>query len=310
MLEATQTEKVSSRDYIIFPVAMLPEIFSDRQQAINNMLDYGAGYKAQSSNIDFSKALSLTLYDHLNGKETPNLIEFFVESSHIYRCDVFDIDGLFNESLIFEAWNEFAVNIYSEDITAEKEEIMAYGKMRDALKYLKMKQDVGTALRRFAKLERPGKEVFVMMKSDTVISYRNEMKTDFELVLFCVYASIRSIIGSKHLAVKTNIEFVLKRAFGNNEELIKKYSTRRMYTKIMEELELNWGLKKYSYHTKGFYVSTKMSLQELIYFVEQKKSKNRLEKLKKEKAELRTAALLMIAAEKGIAKISDQRSVN
>jgi hypothetical protein len=298
---ADTSERVSNRDYIIFPISCLHRIFSDRKQALNDMLDYGVGNLTKSITMDFGTALCLTVYEHLQGRPTTNLIDHFMETYIITRDLLFNSSGEHDATALLEIWNDLTAeyDLYHTDLEVEKEKILNFGKMKTALKYLKMKQDVQGAISRSLALETSQKQVSVMLHTDLIFAFRDEEKSQFELISFCVYAAIRSIIG-KNPAVKTNIEMVLQRAFGNNEELIKKYSTRRMFEKTMNELELNWHLTRYSFHTRGFYVSTSMSIKHLSYFAEARKDKNRIAKLKQDKMQARTDALMLISAEKSI----------
>ena len=56
--------------------------------------------------------------------------------------------------------------------------------------------------------------------------------------------------------------------------------------KIINKLQLDWGLKYYSRYTRGFYFSFKMSLEKLITIAESKRQSTRLKELKDKKKEI------------------------
>ena len=118
--------------------------------------------------------------------------------------------------------------------------------------------------------------------------YFKNHKTDFEKVSLLGFLAIKSIVQNKTYCKVTN-RFWLSRMDGkaksisDNSELskeIQEYSNRWQLTKIKDELILNWGLTHYSRYTRGFYVSFKLSLEDLIYQAE-KKRKSTLLKQKK-----------------------------
>lgn len=109
--------------------------------------------------------------------------------------------------------------------------------------------------------------------------YQNE-KTEFQKICLLAYLSLRSIARNKPYCKITN-EFWFSRMAGHVQkvpiedlpEVIKKYSTEHYIKKIKDELKLNWYLVTYAKRTRGFYVTFKLKLDELIYHVEIKKRK-------------------------------------
>lgn len=99
--------------------------------------------------------------------------------------------------------------------------------------------------------------------------FKNE-KTEFELITLLAFLGIKSILGTKPYC-KTNKEFLFNRMSGNAKqgkckisEPLQKYLIRYHFDKIITELKVNWHLKYYGYHTKGFYVSFDLSIEQLI----------------------------------------------
>ena len=128
----------------------------------------------------------------------------------------------------------------------------------------------------------------VGINTSVFFEYYGDHKTDFEKISLLGFLAIKSIVQNKTYCKVTN-RFWLSRMDGRvksvseNDELsdeIKKYANRWQLTKIKDELIINWGLTHYSRFTRGFYVSFKLSLEELIYQAE-KKRKSTLIKQKK-----------------------------
>ena len=117
--------------------------------------------------------------------------------------------------------------------------------------------------------------------------YEND-KTEFDKVCLLAFLSIKSILQNKAYCKITN-KYMLARMLGESKSLkdesellgtnLFKYRKRYHLDKLKSELELNWGLKYYSRHTRGFYVSFKLSLEDLIFQAE-KKRKSTLKKQK------------------------------
>ena len=108
--------------------------------------------------------------------------------------------------------------------------------------------------------------------------YKNE-KTEFDKVCLLGFLAIKSILGNKSYCKVTNL-YLWARMDGktntidNVSELsneIRKYANRYQTENIKSELILNWHLIYYSRYTRGFYVSLKMSLEDLIFEAEKKR---------------------------------------
>lgn len=113
--------------------------------------------------------------------------------------------------------------------------------------------------------------------------FKNE-KSEHEKACLLAFLAIKSILQNKTYCKITN-NFWLSRMAGNyNSESIeflpdnlKFYSSEYQTRKLKTELKNNWGLKTYSRYTRGFYVSFKLPLEQLVFEAE-KKRKSTLEK--------------------------------
>jgi hypothetical protein len=128
--------------------------------------------------------------------------------------------------------------------------------------------------------------------------YKNE-KTESEISTFLAFAAIKSILQKQAYTKITN-EYLISRMSGNSKtsdpipESMFKYNNRYQLDKIKKELELNWGLKLYAFHTRGFYVSFSVELLGLITYAEGRKKKTKEKELQRKKNEARELALKQI----------------
>lgn len=105
-------------------------------------------------------------------------------------------------------------------------------------------------------------------------------QTDFEIAVLMAHLAIKSIMGSKSYSRVTNEHLVSRMAgyasvkdMTGLPEYLKPYTTRRRMNNIKSELQKSYNLKIYGRYTQGFFVSEKLSLEELIKEVEMKRKK-------------------------------------
>jgi len=113
-------------------------------------------------------------------------------------------------------------------------------------------------------------------------------KTEFELACFCAFCAIKSWIGTKNY-IKVCRNGILRRMFWNDteSELYKKYSTRYHFDKLITELEVgNWHLKRNTGKSRGYYLSFKLSCEELTYIAKSKQKTSKIKELKEIKKQV------------------------
>ncbi|EMY3554091.1 hypothetical protein ABF190_001697 [Flavobacterium psychrophilum] len=108
--------------------------------------------------------------------------------------------------------------------------------------------------------------------------YKND-KSEFDKICLLAFLGIKSILGTKSYCKVTNL-YLWARMDGKTNTIIevselsnevRKYANRYQSENIKNELILNWHLVYYSRYTRGFYVSLKMSLEDLIFEAEKKR---------------------------------------
>ena len=141
------------------------------------------------------------------------------------------------------------------------------------------------------------------ISKEMIFDFYKNKKSEFEIVCFLAFASLKSII-QKQVYKKITNEYLLNRMSGNSRTgapinpLLKKYSNRYQLDKIKTELQLNWGLKYYAVKTRGFYVSFTMPLNELAVIAERKNRSYKLKLLKEKIKEASRQAKEQVMKEK------------
>ncbi len=100
-----------------------------------------------------------------------------------------------------------------------------------------------------------------------IFDYYKNSKDEFQIATFCAFCAIRSILGTKSYC-KTNKAFIHARMFGYSSikevpgslnPVQSKYLQRYHIDKVLLELQMNWGLKLFADHCRGFYLSFTVS---------------------------------------------------
>lgn len=105
----------------------------------------------------------------------------------------------------------------------------------------------------------------------------------FDEVCFLMFIGLKSILGNSSYK-KTNKKLLFNRMLGNNKTVleienlpvfVKKYTSEYQFIKMIQELEINWNLKYYSRHMRGFYFSFTLDIRQLIITAERNKESNK-----------------------------------
>ena len=195
-----------------------------------------------------------------------------------------DLPGTLNKIIHYGLY-QYA-NALSESLALEFEDCY-----EEAFRYFNLqKKHINTALEKSTELYDSLSEGLPMasVNADVVFDYRRNYKTEFEIICFCGFAAIKSILGRKQYGKITN-EYFLARMFGfakvkdmkssNHGPMLEKYAKRYRLDKIKEELKASWGVKLYGHKIRGFYASISMDYESLVFEVESnRKSRIRQER--------------------------------
>lgn len=132
--------------------------------------------------------------------------------------------------------------------------------------------------------------------------YKND-KDDFQKVCLLGFLAIKSILQDKAYCCIGN-RFWLARMDGKTHSVkdyselsssVYPYASEYQTKKIKSELIRNWGLEHYSRYMRGFYVTFKLSLEQLIFEAEKRRKSNIDKKRKAIEKEAREKALAKLA---------------
>lgn len=132
---------------------------------------------------------------------------------------------------------------------------------------------------------------YVGVNKDIIFDYYKNDKTEFQIAAFCAFCAVRSILGKK-VSCKTNKALIHARMFGYRSTkqmpdkmtaIQKKYLNRYHMDKLIQELELNWHLKLFGGHCRGFYLSFDLSHCDLAMEHNKAKKKVKVDALKEKK---------------------------
>ena len=155
------------------------------------------------------------------------------------------------------------------------------------------------------------------VNTQIIWDYYKNPKTPYQTALFCAFCATRSIIG-KAAYKRTNKKLIIARMFGYSTfndfekdapimnvrniskeekerrmivaECRQKYCNRYHIDKILTDLELYWGLKRYADHIRGMYISYEYNLITLAKICENSKRTVKINALKEEKRQAKLAA--------------------
>jgi len=272
--------------FIILPISLMKGFFEKKEETINRMLNFGIYNLIQKVNSNLEYVATQLMYDYYRNKG--NLSMFLLDRMQMYiDSGQLQIDDDYNgfagnefqpdfelESLIpiLEKDNEFRLkaiehtvskHVFSKSgITASAEYISEQGK-------------------EIEKTIEP-KEAKTSIDFDFLYDYRDNEKTEKQLVQLAAFMAIKSILGTKNYC-RTTKNMILSRMFGYTKPqkeikhpLYEKYSIRYHFSKLMDELSTHWKINHYSYHMRGFYITQKMSIEKLIEIAETNKNKSKI----------------------------------
>lgn len=295
--------------YLQFPLFLIRDMVINKEEVINKILTYGIyKYSTKFSYTKYDVCKNL-VYDYYRkkGELTSYLSEKmdnYVESGLIvidedycgFIGNNFDpADEIEQLETIFETDVEFrnrAIEYYQ--IKLSYDSLGITGNKENCIKK-------GIEIEKQIKIKEP----MPMLSKKLLFEFRDNEKTEFELTQLLAYMAIKSILGTKQF-VKTNKKHIVSRMYGYSscthlpnkpkptiEALIKKYSCRYHIDKLLRSLELDWNVITYSNNIRGVYVAmkNKTSIQDLAFFAETRKQKNRINNLMEEKKQAQEMAL-------------------
>ena len=286
--------------YFQFPSFLLRDFMTDKERVLNNIIRYGLYCYSEKLDCVKSAVAKQLMYCYYSNRS--KLTNYLLQALERYvNDDIITLDdcyhGFVGNCKEFNPFTEIEeiLNIFDTDIKF-KDQAFEWYKIRQAYNFIGVNGNYENCLIVGKKIQDsiPSGEPMPMMNKSQLFEFRDNDKTERDLIQFAVNIGIRSIIGTKSYC-KTNKEMIVCRAFGYNTikhlptslpQLLCKYSNRYHIDKVLQLLELNnWNLIFYSHNMRGMYIGLKdkISIESLIEIAETKKLKNRIEKLKNEK---------------------------
>jgi len=136
-------------------------------------------------------------------------------------------------------------------------------------------------------LERSKSSPKVGINLEIFWDFNDNYKTEFQKICLLGHLAIKSILQNEAYKKITNKYWLARMdgkakacSFEDLSPQIRKYANEYQTKKIKDALVDSWYLVTYSFHTRGFYISYKMPLDELVYQAELKREKTKTKKRK------------------------------
>ena len=285
--------------YLQFPISLIRDLVEDKQSAIGRIFNAGIVKVSDSFKIGLLDASRQVIYDIYRSNsalsdELKSQLRY-LESEIIGKNEDPFISGQFDAlDEVDELLQEMIVDDTLKNLVCD------HYRHQQALKFLGISQSDSVNSRakgRKILSKIPSKEPNAMINTRHLFNFRDNEKSDYELIQLSAFIGIKSIIGKKAFC-KTNKSLIIARMLGyasikcipedlkgRAAEIFKKYSIRYHMDKLLVDLQLNWNVLVYSNHMRGLYVAIdgKINLQSLVKQAEEKKRKNQVQKLKDQK---------------------------
>lgn len=295
--------------YIQFPLHLIRGLYTNKVSTINDMINFGVNYFAMNLKFSRDDVFRQLIYFLLHKRDqlTPELLMELENNDLFPKLEDIDCAGFNfnNEFLIhskeYDIYND-AREYFNESSNLRKQAITHY-KFHKAFHFFDIEWNIGIQILNTKNQTNPT-GILPMINIDKLFEFRNNDKSETDIVEFVAYIALRSIIGQKQYC-KTNKLLMFARMFGfasikdqninllnkTQKRIFHRYQERYQFEKLMESLQVNWHLKYYSHYNRGFYISTDLNLEELVLIAEKQKRSNKNRKLKDKKKMAREKAL-------------------
>ena len=301
----------NNEKYLQFPLFLMRDLIFNKEHSINDIIKYGLYRCAKRIDCDLIKVARQLMYDYYRhkGKLTSYLYKSmnkFIKNEELNLNEDYDGFSSTGKEFLAEIEIDELHQIFANN-PEFKERAIEYYQMHAAYEFLGVTGNTGIALERAKEIEQTisKNEPMPMVRKTLLFDFRDQAKSEEELIQFAAYLGVRSILGKKDCC-KTNKNLIVSRMFGyssikqipNNLQppikvLYDKFSKRYHIDNLLQELELKWNVMNYSNHLRGMYVGIegKITREEMITIAETHKKKNKVNKLKHIKNETKEKVL-------------------
>lgn len=302
--------------YLQFPLFLLRKLFTDKAATINSIIDYGIYRYSLLNRPTPERVARQLLYDYVN-ENLPGSLHKMTETIISNEGIVINFDyrgfepgGSFCETEIPTLVNVFDKYPEFTDDASNHYQLHAIKQTSDPLG-ITIRSDPASIKAKALKIEQltPEREPYPMVSKNLLFDFRDNDKTEAEIMRFAAFIGIRSILCTKPYA-KTNKGLILARMFGYSRpitdpatlspataELYRKYSVRYHFDKLMNDLQTDWGIITYAQHTRGIWIGKigkqgrDSSLRQMITVAEQQKRKAKQNIIKGDEKRIREQVL-------------------
>lgn len=142
-------------------------------------------------------------------------------------------------------------------------------------------------------------KVRIGIETNMYWEFANEEKEPYEYTCLIGYLGLKSILQKQAYCKVTNLYWLSRmdgysRSVESIEQLstpIKALANEYQLKKLKYQLMENWGIINYGRYTRGFYVSSKLKLEDLIFEVEKKRKARKVKQQQEEKKKALNEAL-------------------
>lgn len=285
-------------NYIRFPISFIRDMLVDKEAGIKKMILYGYSLVADKSEIDEWNAYQQVMYCFYrysaSGDEEPD-----ANRNSLPNCICSEMTNYVNNGLLDIDDSHFGFDVTGEsNIDHETKQLIELGKdnpkfhnmvmdfhrVRQTADLFSIKiNDYNTMLEEYRKYcgRDTMKTRMVSVKLSQLLEYLFQRKTEAQLMVFAAYMGVKAIIGKEPFK-RTTIPYIIANMFGcmnevelqtmlvkpGNEtllELHKKYTTRKRFDKIKDELQEGNFIPEWLPHKKaGTFVSCKLNHKQFL----------------------------------------------
>lgn len=304
------------QDYLFVPIMLLRDMITEPKETITDILVSGIYNRSKTLEFNFDSdekvenyLLSQFAYAYVNERDTmPESLICEIESLDNY--ELFKHNGFEPNDMIEALDYIFTNNDTNDEI---KNGAIAFSRVRECIRRFELKDylnrmnvnlsieyilDRGEAIENSTPLKMP----MVMIHKDKAIEFRDNTKTERELVKFAVYLSMSSILGKKAFGF-TNRQMIFARAFGFKDmnelqltppDKFNEYKGVKKQKNILEEVETEWYMFFDSGNGKdgirGTYIANAINMNEDKFMDEIQVAQSKRENRRAEKKEARENA--------------------
>lgn len=264
---------MAEKKFIMIPIPMAANLLTSK--SYDDVLGYGIYHSALAQKADMDKAFRQLVYCYYHKEDllSPSL----VSRLDSLATDVWwpDVDNLgYNRSGDFEPVTEVRelMNYAQEDnnfLMAVREWYLVYIFLCSSGQRFTGK-DIDTVIATGKKYPAYRNAPYAMIGLDMLIRYMTRHSRERDRVRFVMLMAISSIVGRKKFAATTK-ELIATRMFGEEaaqddglKELYERYTTKRIFNGLKDELLAMGLIKCYHGHAGRVYVSPRYSFNEIV----------------------------------------------